>query len=310
MAAIDRRLPSRDGLDLFVREYPHPDPEGVVLCLPGLTANSLDFEDLAPHLQTRWRVLTPDLRGRGRSDFDPDARGPVTTHDLMDVFHLLDQLGIARVVVVATSLSGQTAIAMGAFSGGAPLGAPMEAFRNALPPHAGVVEALVLNDMGPEIGGDPSEAGAAWRRIADEPVASWAEAAAQQRELAEGIPADYGDEDWLRVARRRYREDPSGVPVLAHHPGILPPAPPPGAGPAPAPPDLWPLFDALGETPILALRGEHSKVLTPACLAEMQRRHAGLRGVTIEGRGHCPSLDEPGARRAIDAFLHDVVEAR
>ena len=49
-------------------------PGGVpVLCLPGLTRNSRDFVELAQHLCAEHEVLTADLRGRGRSAWDPDA---------------------------------------------------------------------------------------------------------------------------------------------------------------------------------------------------------------------------------------------
>ncbi len=61
-----------DGITLYVRDYPGPSPDApVVLCLHGLSRNSRDFEDLAPHLQTTHRVLVPDQRGRGRSEHDP-----------------------------------------------------------------------------------------------------------------------------------------------------------------------------------------------------------------------------------------------
>jgi pimeloyl-ACP methyl ester carboxylesterase len=51
---------------LYSRFYPGPEAAAAtVLCLHGLTRNSRDFEDLAPHLQQRYRVIVPDLRGRG-----------------------------------------------------------------------------------------------------------------------------------------------------------------------------------------------------------------------------------------------------
>lgn len=75
---------SADGLALFCREYTAPTPQGDVVCLPGLTRNSQDFARLAQHLAGRYRVLTPDLRGRGRSQWDPHPANyhPVTYPDL------------------------------------------------------------------------------------------------------------------------------------------------------------------------------------------------------------------------------------
>ena len=68
-------LRSGDGLDLYARIYEGPDAGAAsVLCLHGLMRNCRDFEDLAPHLQTRFRVIVPDLRGRGRSAWDPNPQ--------------------------------------------------------------------------------------------------------------------------------------------------------------------------------------------------------------------------------------------
>ena len=75
MAFEEKLLRSRDGLGLYTRDYPGPAADApIILCLHGLTRNSRDFEDLAPHLQKRHRVVVPDLRGRGRSDRDPQPQ--------------------------------------------------------------------------------------------------------------------------------------------------------------------------------------------------------------------------------------------
>ena len=51
---------SKDGLSLYSRVYDAAGPAAAaVLCLPGLTRNSKDFEDLAPHLSPRYRVICP-----------------------------------------------------------------------------------------------------------------------------------------------------------------------------------------------------------------------------------------------------------
>ena len=67
----EHRYRSDDGLSLYYRNYGSGDD--VVVCLPGLSRNSKDFEDLALTLSERWRVISPDLRGRGQSDHDPKS---------------------------------------------------------------------------------------------------------------------------------------------------------------------------------------------------------------------------------------------
>ena len=71
----ERALTASDGLRLYFRDYGDPgSPVTPVLCLPGVTRNSKDFADLAWRLSGQRRVLCPDFRGRGRSQYDPDWR--------------------------------------------------------------------------------------------------------------------------------------------------------------------------------------------------------------------------------------------
>jgi pimeloyl-ACP methyl ester carboxylesterase len=62
-----------------------------VLCLHGLTRNSRDFEDLASHLQRRYRVIAPDLRGRGFSARDPRIENYQAAVNVEDILALLDE---------------------------------------------------------------------------------------------------------------------------------------------------------------------------------------------------------------------------
>ena len=69
------------------------------------------------------------------------------------------------------------------------------------------------------------------------------------------------------------------------------------------PPDLWALFRGLKEIPTLLLRGELSDLLSEETVQRMLLEKPDLVCVTVPGRGHTPSLDEPQSERAIDAFL-------
>ena len=154
---------SADGFELFYREFGPGRVGTPVICLPGLTRNSRDFEDLATHLSDRRRVITPDLRGRGYSAYDPDWRNYHPGTYVRDVVRLLDELGIARVIVIGTSLGGLIAMGMAKFCG---------------PRLAGVV----LNDIGPDIHPVGIERIRKYTgRIP--PVTSWEDAVAQTREI-------------------------------------------------------------------------------------------------------------------------------
>ena len=68
-------------------------------------------------------------------------------------------------------------------------------------------------------------------------------------------------------------------------------------------PDLWTLYHALRQVPVLALRGETSDVLSADTFERMGEGMPNLTRVTVAGVGHVPSMEEPEARQAIDTFL-------
>lgn len=280
---IDRHYASADGLRLYYRDYPAAVAGRLpVLCLPGLTRNCRDFEATALRLQRTRRVLSPDLRGRGRSQHDPQWRNYHPGTYLGDLALLLADAGVPRVVLLGTSLGGILSMLVATT-------APQ------------VPAAVILNDIGPDV--DPAGA----QRIASyvgrhAPVRSWADAAAQMREMYRVAMPDAEDADWLAFAHRSYTEV-DGVPRLDVDPGIGEAV---RAAPAGAAPDLWPAFAALRPLPALAIRGELSDVLSAATFDRMAREKPDLQRVTVARRGHPPLLDEPECVAAIDAFLERV----
>lgn len=281
----ERYFESADGLSLYYRDY-HPAEESdrlPVLCLPGLTRNSRDFETLALRLQRAGRrVLTPDLRGRGRSQHDPNWSNYQPTTYLGDLAALQAAAGAERVVVVGTSLGGILAMLIAATRPAA-------------------IAAAVLNDVGPEIAPEGLQ------RIAryvgrHNPVGSWEEAAAQARATYGLALPDLTDAQWLAFARRSYVEV-DGVPCLDMDPMIGEAV---RAAPSGAAPDLWPVYGALRPLPALAVRGELSDVLSEATFDRMALEKPDLRRVTVARRGHPPLLDEPECILAIDEFLSDL----
>jgi pimeloyl-ACP methyl ester carboxylesterase len=278
--ATDYCYDGTDGLRLYCGLYAARRPGGVpVLCLPGLTRNSHDFAALAAHLSELHDVLAADLRGRGRSAWDPDpTRYHLLTY-VADAWSLLDSRRVSRVLVVGTSL-------------GALMGMAMAATK----PER--IAGVVLNDAGPEI--DP----AGLRRIAGyagklPPVSSWAEAAAQAKSVYGLALPGLTDADWLDYARRGYRENAAGVPVPDMDPRISD-----AFKNAPtASPDLWPLYAQIKGVPMLVIRGALSDLLSAATVARMAREKPDLQHITVANRGHTPLLNEPECLAAIDAFV-------
>jgi len=274
---------SSDGLALSARCYGGDPARLPVLCLPGLTRNARDFEDLASVIAPQRRVICPDLRGRGNSAYAPDPATYTPMYYLGDVLALLSDLGIDRFVAIGTSLGGLLTMML---AGVAP----------------GRIAGAVLNDIGPQI--DPaglarirSYVGVA-ARFADWDAAATALGAAQ----ADTYPG-FAHADWVRLARRAMRETAGGV-VFDYDMAIAQPlAEDDGATPAP---DLWPLFDALAGVPVTLVRGGTSDILSATTAAAMAARHPGLELVVVPGVGHAPTLDEAPVRAAILRLLDAV----
>lgn len=270
---------SRDGLRLHYRDYPGPNDGPPLLCLHGLTRNARDFTTFAESWSPRYRVLCLDFRGRGESDYDPIPQRYVPPTYAHDVIALLDHVGVADAVFVGTSLGGIVAM----------LVAVLDEDR---------IAATILNDVGPEL----TDEGLARIRTyvgANARFTSWADAANRVKANQRGLPASWGEAEWERQARRLCRQQPDGSIHFDYDPAIAVPF---GTSTTQVV-DMWPLFDALTRNPVLAVRGQHSDLLTPAALDAMARRGPNVTTVTISGVGHAPELIEPDAVRSIRAFL-------
>lgn len=280
LAWQDRYFESSDGLRLYYRDYAAAEPGRLpVMCLPGLTRNCRDFEGTALRLQRTRRVLSPDLRGRGRSQYDPQWQNYHPGTYVADLARLLADAGVERVILLGTSLGGLLSMILSAT-------APQ------------VPAAVILNDIGPEVAPEGLQRISAYVGRSG-PVRNWEEAAAQMRATYGLAMPDAGEEDWLAFARRSFTEV-DGVPRLDVDPGVGEAV---RAAPAGAAPDLWPLFAALKPVPTLAIRGELSDVLSAATFDRMAAEKSDLQRLTVARRGHPPLLDEPECVVSIDAFL-------
>ena len=280
----DRHWTSEDGLRLHYRDYPHsgagPADKSPIICIPGLTRNARDFEELAAKLAPRRRVLCLDLRGRGDSAYakDPATYTPQTY--VGDLAALLDQAGIARFVAIGTSLGGLVTML---FAAG----------------HADRLTGAVFNDVGPEV----SAVGLA--RIGGyvgqgRSFETWMHAARALQESQGEMFPDFSIADWLTLAKRAMTLGSNGRIVFDYDMKISEPL---ATTSNAAPPDLWPLWCALAGRPVLVLRGALSDILTPETAARMIAEVADAELVTLPRLGHAPTLDEPEAVAAIERLL-------
>jgi pimeloyl-ACP methyl ester carboxylesterase len=279
----DQYWTSRDGLRLHYREYPGRADRPPVLCLPGLTRNARDFEHLARHLAGEWRVLCPDMRGRGDSAYAKDWTTYNPVQYVEDIGVLLDETGVSRCVAIGTSLGGMMTMLLAA-------NAPDR------------IAAAVLNDIGPEI-----EA-AGLDRIGSyvgqgRSFPTWMHAARAVEENHGAFFPDFAVADWIALAKRMMTVGSNGRIVFDYDMKIAEPfRQPPGA----APPDLWAALNGLQGKPVLLIRGDLSDVLSPGTLDRMLRELPQAQALTLDRVGHAPTLDEPECLAAIDNLLSRV----
>jgi pimeloyl-ACP methyl ester carboxylesterase len=279
----DRFWSSRDGLKLHFRDYPAPqgaEDRVPVLCLHGLTRNARDFDVLAPRLAQERRVICPDLRGRGDSEYTRDSATYMPLQYGEDVLALIEQEGIERFVAIGTSLGG--VLTMG--------------LAMVIPEK---IAGAVVNDVGPYL--EPE----GLARIKDyvgqgRTFPTWVHAArgleATQGMAHPGKPLDF----WIGMAKRLMTVGGNGRIVFDYDMKIAEPF---FALDVNTQADLWPAWEALSGVPALVLRGALSDLLSAETMAEMLRRNPSAQGVTLPLVGHAPTLDEPEAIAAIERLL-------
>ncbi|MGE0733661.1 MAG: alpha/beta fold hydrolase [Alphaproteobacteria bacterium] len=273
------RFRAQDGLSLYYRAYGDALAEATpVVCLPGLSRNSKDFHTVALRLAARRRVICPDFRGRGRSDYDPNWQNYQPTTYVGDMRHLLVAAGIPGAALIGTSLGGFVALGL-----------------NAMAP--GLVAGILLNDVGPDVnrGG--------LKRIADYlsndvPLPSIDAAAALLKQRLPDLSFTT-EREWLDFADATYRKTDDGTYRFNWDVNLAK-----GLQQGKVEiPDLWPLYRAAALRPLLILRGAKSDVLSAATFERMANEVPAAMAVTVPGVGHAPHLSEAPVAAAIDAWL-------
>ncbi|MGO4835992.1 alpha/beta fold hydrolase, partial [Rhizobiaceae sp. 2RAB30] len=258
---------SQDGLKLHARVYGEATPNTFpVICLAGLTRNARDFHELAlflsRHPDTPRRVVAFDYRGRGRSDYDPQWRNYDVMVEAGDILAGLTALSIEHGAFIGTSRGGLIIHVLAAMRPAA-------------------LKAVVLNDIGPEVGGAGLAQIRTYLERAPKPKDFTEAITLQRMALGQSFSA-LGEADWDRMVRAFYRDE-SGIPVPDFDPTLLETLN--GVDLNKPLPTFWPQFMGLAAIPMLAIRGENSLLLSAEAFAEMGRRHPDIETVTVAGQG-------------------------
>jgi len=267
-------------------EWGDPANRNVLVCVHGLTRCGRDFDFLAQRLAADYRVVCPDVVGRGLSDWLRDAAHYGIPQYAADMVALIARLDVESVDWLGTSMGGMIGMALAAQPGNP-------------------VRRLILNDVGPVIA-----AGALARigeYLASPPsFASLAEAEAYIRVVAAPFGALTG-EQWRHLTENVVKANGQGGYALRYDPGIAAPfnaaMTAHGAGQeAVRDLELWPVYDAI-RCPTLVIRGETSDLLSRATVAAMAARGPCADSVEIMGVGHAPMFLDDGQVAVVRNFL-------
>jgi pimeloyl-ACP methyl ester carboxylesterase len=253
----------------------------VLVCAHGLTRQGRDFDTLANTLCGDYRVICPDVVGRGRSEWLADPMTYAVPQYVADMVTLLARLDALSVDWVGTSMGGLIGLGVAALKG-----SPLRRF--------------VINDVGPtiepaaitRIGGYVGRA-SQWASLDEAADALW--------EISQGFGA-HTREQWLALTE----------PQLQHEGGVFKPRSDPAialpfkavtpqmaqAGEA----LLWQAWDSL-VLPTLLLRGAQSDLLSAATAQAMTQRGPRAKLIQLDGVGHAPMLVQPEQVAAVRDFL-------
>ncbi len=259
-------------------EWGDPDNPRVLVCVHGLTRCSRDFDFLAAALASRYRVICPDVAGRGDSDWLENPMEYAVPTYTFDMVTLIARLDVESVHWVGTSLGGLIGMAIAAM--------------NDSP-----ITRLVLNDVGPVLTAVSLERIASY--LGKVPPLPTIEAAEQ---LVRATSASFGphtDAEWRFLTEHVVRRNADGSLRMHYDPALAVPF---NAELSDKDLDLWSYYDPI-RCPTLVLRGEQSDLLMRETAGKMAARGPRAKVVEIPGVGHAPTLIHADQIAIVKEFL-------
>jgi pimeloyl-ACP methyl ester carboxylesterase len=266
--------------DMHYTEWGARDNPRVVICVHGLTRNCRDFDALAQTLEKDFRVVCPDIAGRGQSDWLADKQHYGLPQYLADITTLIAKLsadGPRDILWVGTSMGGMIGLLLASLA-------------------RTPVRKLVLNDVGTLI-----------PKAALERIAAYVGKAPSFKTLAETnayvrvVSASFGphsEAQWDHLTRHNTKQNTDGTWTMNYDPGIALPF---QQGPL-NDIDLSSSYDRI-TCPTLLLRGADSDLLLKDTALAMTQRGPKARLLAFAGVGHAPMLMTDDQIKVVQDFL-------
>lgn len=259
-------------------EWGDPRNDQVVLCVHGLTRSGRDFDALARALADRYRVVCPDMPGRGASQWLTNPMEYQIPIYVADCVTLIARLGVEQVDWVGTSMGGLIGMALASLAGNP-------------------IRRLVLNDAGPVIANRSLERIGTY--LGKAPRFPNFAAAEQFIRLICAPFGPHTDAEWRFLTEVVMRAQPDGSFAVHYDPAIAVPYHATRTG---ADVQMWPIYDAI-RAPTLVIRGAQSDLLEHETIEAMRQRGPRAQVVELAGIGHAPTLMHEDQIAIVRAFL-------
>lgn len=282
-------------------EWGDPSNERVLLCVHGLTRTGRDFDVIARYLSKHYRVVCPDIVGRGQSDWAVDASSYVVPQYVSDIVTLLARLKPGSLDWIGTSMGGLIGLGFAGMLALSDVNRPVRMVPSELSLEKDLrLGKLVLNDVGPRLGGNGLE------RIAEyvgkpEEFQSFSDALSYIQRTSAGF-GKHTQAQWEALTRNVFfAHDGEWVkhydlriaePVMQQTPLVLQ-----GSEAI-----LWAAYESI-QTPVLIVRGQESDLLSSTTAQEMLVRNPNATLYEVPGVGHAPSLMQDEQVQRVAAFL-------
>lgn len=235
----------------------------VLICVHGLTRCGRDFDTLAEAMSAHYRVICPDVVGRGKSSHLRDPAGYEIPQYVADMVTLIARLGVDRVDWVGTSMGGLIGMALAAQEG-TPVGK------------------LLLNDVGPVITVEALHRIATY--VGADPVWPTFEDVLAYVKLISSPFGKLSEAQWWHLTENCVGQRADGRWGFLYDPQIATPF---KAAFVDQDIDLWPIYEQV-RAPTLVLRGAESDLLTRDTWQQMGARGPRAELAEIPGVGHAP----------------------
>jgi pimeloyl-ACP methyl ester carboxylesterase len=244
-------------------EWGAPDNPRVLVCVHGLTRNARDFDRLAGALAQHYRVICPDVVGRGQSGHLKNPAFYSVPQYVADMVTLIARLNVQTVHWVGTSMGGLIGMAL----------ASMENTP---------IRKLLLNDVGPLITLESLQRIATY--VGTDPTWATFDEALNFVKLVSTPFGLLTEADWMHLTEHSISQRSDGRWGFLYDPAIASPF---KATFADKDIDLWPIYELI-KCPTLVLRGAESDLLKHETWQEMGERGPRAKLAEIQGVGHAP----------------------